>query len=491
MNKKVRILVILLTAVSLLGLTTAAAFRAATSKQLATNFTLVNLSPDDATVNINYFKGDGSVWKDADSTTIAGDGGQAIYRQYFDTSLPGGTGSVRIDSSQPLAGVVQQVIDPASGQVPTSGAYSAVTSEGGDTKFFIPQVAKGGQSATGTANAVIIIQNLSTAGVDVDVKFIPYGQSTVSFTKSLSIATNGSYYYDLTNESGLSSGYYAASVEVVGSGSIAVVTNLFFGPDGMVSFNAFPQASLTSKWQVPLLYSRLTNSLTTSLILQNLDATEIPANDITLTCTKDAGSTGATTLTMTNTSAVAQNGVFYWNTYTQTDLFPTNWYGACTVESASDKGFVVLITNRYIYNSEQAGYEAIPGTSTDTVVFVPLMAKRLANNFATTATIQNVTSAPITVDITYTRAADCTVGQATYTESNVAIDGNGSVTRNLRLADQPSGLDMPNGWYGTMKVEGTGAIGAYIQNTYVGAAYGDRLMAYLGFTEAASAPLGQ
>ena len=484
MSTKSRILMTVLAVLVIIGITSGSAFAAASNKQLATNFTLVNLSTASADVTINYFKTDGGVWKTADTTSIAGNGGQAIYRQYQDANLTSGSGSVRIDSTQPLAGVVQQVINPSSGQVPTSGAYAAVSEETKDTKFYIPQAAKNGPSATGTANSLIVVQNLEASSITVKVKFIKYGETSVSLDKNLApIAAYASTYYDVSTESGLTDGFYSASVEVVGSGNIGVISNLYFGADSLVSFNAFPAKSLTNKWQVPLLYSRLSNSLVTSLIIQNLAGTTIPVNDISLTCTKDATSSGQATIETKNTAEIAANGVYYWNAYTQTSLFPTNWYGACTVESASDKGIVVLITNRYISNAEQAGYEAIAGNSTNTTAFVPLMAKRLANNFATTATIQNVTSSPITVDITYTRAADNSVGNATYAENDVSIPANGSIIRNFRLTDQPAGLGIPNGWYGTMKVEGTGAIGIYVQNTYVGSAYGDRLQAYLGFTQ--------
>ena len=39
---------------------------------------------------------------------------------------------------------------------------------------------------------------------------------------------------------------------------------------------------------------------------------------------------------------------------------------------------------------------------------------------------------------------------------------------------------MPDGWVGSMVVESDTPIAAFVQNTYL-TAYGDRLMAYLGF----------
>lgn len=318
----------------------------------------------------------------------------------------------------------------------------------------------------------------------MDVKFTKYGQSTVFYTKSITgIAIGASYYYDINLETNLTdTTFYSAVVEVNGTGSIGVVSNLFMGANSLMAFNAFPSSAPTYKWLVPLLYSRLTNTLTSSLVIQNLDTVAIPVGDITLSCTKNAASGGVETITASNTAEIPINGVTAWNTLTQTTIFPANWFGACSVTSATSKDIVVLIMHRYTNNSEQAAHEAISGTSTDTTVFVPLAAKRLSNLFATGITIQNLSAAGITVDITYTRSPDCTVGSATYFENDVAIAGNNSIIRNLRLTADPVGLGMPDGWFGTMKIVGTGPIGAYVANTYLTVS-GDRFMAYLGFTQ--------
>lgn len=468
--------------VVLISVLASSVLAASTTKSLATNYTLVNLSPSIATVTASYYLQDGSQWKAPDSFTIAADGGQQIVRQYTDPALPAGSGSVVVTSNQALAGLVQIVINPSAGQVPTSGAYTAISQ--GDTKYYIPQVGRNGPSATGVANSWIVIQNVGTAAVNVNVSFIKYGQSTVFYTKPITgIAVGASYYYDVNTETNLTDAtFYSAVVEVSGTGSIAVVSNLFFGVDSLMAYNGFGSLAPTYKWQIPLLYSRLTNSLTTSLVVQNLDTTEIPVGDVTLFCTKDPAVTGVNTITASNTAIIAVNGVSAWNTNTQTSIFPAAWYGSCTVTSASNKDIVVLVMHRYINNSEMSAHEAISGTSTDKTVFVPLAAKRLGNGFSTGITVQNLTAAPITVDITYTRSPDCVVGSASYTETAVAIAANGSIIRNLRLATNPVGLGMPDGWFGTMKVVGTGAIGAYVANTYL-SVNGDRFMAYLGFTQ--------
>jgi hypothetical protein len=468
--------------VVLISVLASSVLAASTTKSLATNYTLVNLSASSATVTASYYLQDGSQWKAPDSFTIAGNGGQQIVRQYTDPALPAGSGSVVVTSNQALAGLVQVVINPSSGQVPSSGAYTAISQ--GDTKFYVPQLAKNASSATGIANSWIVVQNVGSAAVNVNINFIKYGQSTVFYTKPITgIAVGASYYYDVNTETNLTDAtWYSASVEVSGTGSIAVVSNLFFGADGLMAYNGFPSTSLTDMWQIPLLYSRLANSLASSVIIQNLDTTPIAIGDVTLFCTKNPAAPGPNTITTTNTAAIPVNGVSSWNANTQTSIFPALWYGSCTVTSASGKGFVTLVQHRYIANSEMGAHEAIPGTSTDKTMFVPLVAKRLGNGFSTGIVVQNLTAAPITVDITYTRSPDCTVGNPTYTETGVAIAANGSIIRNLRLTSDPVGLGMPNAWFGTMKVVGTDAIGAYIVNSYL-TVNGDRFQAYLGFTQ--------
>src|SRR3989304_6088383 len=121
-----------------------------TTKQLSTNFTLVNLSTtSNATVHVDYKLETGATWvAPAASTdfTIAMNGGQKIIRQYVDAMTPAtGRGSAIVSSDQPLGAVVQIL---ARGQNPTSsGAYSGFTKA--DSKFYVPLVSRRGTSGSG------------------------------------------------------------------------------------------------------------------------------------------------------------------------------------------------------------------------------------------------------------------------------------------------------------------------------------------------------
>jgi len=474
--KRSKLFMIIVALVLVAGLTASMASAQATTKSLATNFTLVNLSPNDTEATVNYYLPDGSAWKAPDVIPILGNGGQAIVRQYTDPDLPDGMGSVVVTSLEPLAGLVQIVIDPSAGQTPTSAAYTAI-SEGGTT-FYVPQVAKNGSSATGIANSVIIVQNLGAATVDVDISLTKYGETTPIVESITDIAIGASYYYEMNLDDDLSNGFYSAVVEVVGDGSVGVVANTFFGADGLMSVNAFPAEALTSGWSIPLVFSRLSNSLVTSLIFQNLSGEIIPAGDINLYCTPDPGSGDQSTLDLYNPSDIAVNGIVAWNTLTQTGLFPTNWYGPCTVTSATDKGIVGIVQYRFSANQNMSAYEAIPSTSIDTTVFVPLGAKTLTNKFCTAITVMNLSDADITADLIWTGSG----AAADFLEEDVAITANGSIIRNLCLPTHPIGVAMPAGWVGTLTAEGTGPIAAFVQNRY-NPATGDQFMAYLGITQ--------
>ncbi len=453
---------------SILVIVTMTASGAATTKNLSSNFTLVNLTASPATVTVDYYKPDGSAWSGSSftSTTIAGNGGQWIVRQYSDSGLEAGKGSVVVSSSQELGSLVQLI--NRSG-VPTSGAYTGFTA--GTQKVYVPQVARNMQTATGAARSQIMIQNTGSAAATVSMKFFQ-GSATAVVTKSTTpIAVGATYYYDLTDDAALPDGWYSVELDAGSGGSIVAVVNSFFGNDGLMTYNAFPSTSVAAKWYIPLLYSKLGNTLNTSLVVQNLDTVQIPANDLVLRCTS-----GSTNLTLPYTKAVPVNASASWNSYTET-RFPSAFQGSCNVASASGKKVVTLIMYRYINSSDQAAYEGIPDGSTDKTVVVPLIAKRLTNNFATAATIQNLSATQqATVTITYTPSG----GGTPIVRSGVTIPAGGSIVRNFRLTGTES-PEIPNNWQGSMKVVSNTPIAAYVANTYL-TVNGDQFMAYRGLT---------
>lgn len=481
---KGKIIIILLLSIVVSLLFVSSSFAAATTKSLSTNFTLVNLGPTDANVTVDYLKPDGTSWSGSSyvSATIPANGGQWIVRQYFDSIQPG-RGSVVIRSDQPLTGMVQ--ILNRNG-VPTSGAYSAITN--GYSKGYLPLVARQGVSATGIANSQIIIQNTSNVDVNVQISLIKSGSLTPDYIKLVNgIKPGAAFTYDLSEENNLPTGWWgSAEVSVTspsdGTGKIGVVSNLFIGSDSLNSYNAFSEEEADTVWFVPLLASRLTNSLNTSVGIQNLSESSIGKNEIILTCIKDPGSQGPSNLVIYNDVEIPVRGAYYFNTLIDTVRFPSNWYGACKVNSTGGKKIVATVQQRLVASANQAMFEAIPGSSTATVVFIPLVAKRLSNGFATPVVIQNLGSGEALVELSFTAGEGSTLSY----KRELTIPAEAAVQLNFRLPNTEP--NMPDGWVGSLRVTSKGdnpqPIHAYVQNTFLSmtsSPNGDQFMAYRAF----------
>jgi hypothetical protein len=461
-----------------------------TTKSLSTNFTLVNLGTSDAEGTIQYFEPDGSAWRSDVSFDLDANGGQGIYRQYEDSSLADGRGSVVVSASQPLGAVVQIL---ARGQDPTSsGAYSGF--ESGDNSFYVPLAMRKLTTASGEGNSQIIVQNTGSGSTTANIELVnPDG--TTRYTKSAgSIAAGASYLYDLEQESSsnVPDGWYGSAVVTAGSGGeVAVVSNLF-SADAMQTFNAFGSSAPGTTWFVPLFTSRLANSLSTPIAVQNLSGGTIAANGVTVTCTPDPA-IGGSGFTMKNSSSIVDTAAYYFNPVTDTSI-PTAFYGSCTVDSGS-ANTVVFVQMRVVDTGEAAAYEAIKGGSTDTKVIVPLVAKRLGNGFATAVTIQNLnTSSAAHVNLTYNPSPEYVSagGSATaVTITNQQIAAGGSMIQNHRVTSGAGSVSqLVGGWYGTLVVESSDQpIAAFVQLTFVtdmsGVSLpgGDNFMAHNGFTQ--------
>lgn len=452
-----------------------------TSKSLSTNFTLINFGTDEATVAVQYLKDDGTNWttsSDRQNFTIDANGGQAILRQYDDPNMTDGRGSVVVSSSQPLGAVVQI---QARNQTPTSGAYSGL-SQGAST-FYVPLAMRRLSSASGTGNSQIIVQNTGTGNVNVEIDLIK-SDGTLTYTKTgISVPEGASYYYDLDEETNLSVGWYGSAVvrATTPGGEIAVVSNLFSGSHGMQTFNAF--ASPDTIWLVPLFTSRLNNGLSTPIAVQNLSGASIPANGVQVTCTKDAASPGPSTLNMSNAAAIGNSASYFFNPVTDTSI-PGGWFGSCRIQASGN--VVAFVQMRTIGTDEAAAYEAIPAGGTDRTVFVPLVAKRLGNGFATAVTIQNLsTTNAAHVNLTYVPSSDYVTSGGSSSNMvipNVEIPASGSLIHNHRTT---SGVpQLPEGWFGTLVVESSDQpIHAFVQLTRIGTASGDTFMAHNAFTQ--------
>ncbi len=474
------LVVVLMFALGPIGTT---AFAASTTKQLSTNFTLVNLGTDTANVAVQYLLDTGATWTaPASSTTftITGNGGQKAIRQYLDAMVPAtGRGSAIVSSDQPLGAVVQI---QARNQVNTFAAYKGYNA--GSSQFFMPLLSRRGTSASGLTNALIAIQNTGTSNVTVDVKFIGANAGSNAFTKTLTISGGVTYYYDLDDETGLNAPWNGSGVVAARSGGkVAVVVNSFAGANTLQAYNAFAQESVGTSWLVPIFASRLGNGLNTVIRVQNVSASTIAVNGITINCTRN-NATPPTTLAFANTAVVASNRFFEVNPVTNLSI-PASWQGSCRIASGSTNtaSFVQMRVVGGTGNPEDAAaYEGIAGAGTGTKVVVPLVAKRLGNGFATVVNIQNVSSSQnANVTLAYKHSSGPGVDMST----NLVIPAGTSIQENQRLsAFSVGGTTMPDSWQGSLTVTSNNGvpIDAIVQLTFYTPQTGDTLQAHNAFT---------
>ena len=455
----------------------------ATTKNLSTNYTLVNMSGTDAAVSVQYIQEGGSAWPaDAANTsfTVPKDFGQKIVAQYFDSTLSNGRGSAVITSNQPLSAVAQIL---ARGQTPTSGAYTGASV--GSSKFYVPLILRKRSTASGLVNSQIIIQNVDTIAANFNIQFTPSLAGYSSYTTPpISLNSGESYYWDAADESAanLADGWSGSAVVLASDNKkVVVVSNLFSGPNGLQTFNAFAEESAAKNWVVPLFTSRLTNKLSTPVAIQNVSGTQIGAGELSMTCNSTI-STPASFTVDNGTTVILDSAAFYFNPVADTNL-PADWSGACTI-SSSQNVVVFVQMRRPGKTDEVAAYEAFPANSTDTKVVVPLMSKRQSNGFATVATIQNldlINQAEVT--LRYIPSTSYTGSQTSIVFDRI-IPAGGNLIQSFRYYDVP---EVPDLWYGTLIVEpksGTTPrpIVGFVQLTNYKGATGDTLMAHGAFT---------
>jgi hypothetical protein len=320
--------------------------------------------------------------------------------------------------------------------------------------------------------------------VTVDITLVgPTG--TADYVKQdATIAAGASYMYDLAEESAANvpNGWYGSAVVAVdGSGEVVVVSNFFTG-DAMQTFNAFAGSAPGTKWYAPLFTSRLANTLSTPIAVQNLSGAAIAVDGIEVTCTPDPGLTGATPFTLTNATAVANTAAYYFNPVTDMTI-PAAWYGSCVVESAAN--VVTFVQMRFIASGEAAAYEGIKAGGTDDNVIIPLVAKRLGNGFATAVTIQNLSTSEATVDLTYYPSPDYTGSATPVALPDLTIPGEASLIQNHRVTSLVP--QIPDGWFGTLVVNSDQPVHAFVQLTFLrdvnpALPGGDNYMAHNAFT---------
>jgi hypothetical protein len=463
------------------ALTTAGSvFADATTKNLSTNYTVQNLG--DATANIvaSYMKEyDGSTaggtWtaNPANTNFTIEAGKSKVIAQYFDTTLDEGGGSLSIASDQPVAGIVNQL---ARGQTPTSGSYNAFVA--GSDAFFAPFAFKNLPTSVGLTNGQMTIMNVGATEVDVDIMLVDGITGLPVYTKVIEDLPPGeSFYYDQSEEPMLPASWFGSAEISATGGFIAVVTNQFTGDHGLLTYAGFAEGY--TEWVVPLYLSRLANGYNSVLAIQNVSGDAIAAGGITAEFTPDP-SLGGSSFSVSNTSAVADKGIFVVNPRSNPD-FPVGSFGAAKITASAE---VVAIVNQLVNEppnqaDSALSYNAIRADLTGETVEAPLIMSRLPNGYSTVFTVANLTDTAGTCNFMY--KGDPGYGSSDVTVSSVAMPAGGSIVHNHRLAS-PGTHNLPADWYGAATVECTRPVAGIVNQIQSGIASGDADLSYNAFT---------
>ena len=433
---------------------------ASTPKNLSSNFTLVNLVSGENNGQIAYVKPDGTQWRATESFVLNGVGDQTIKRQYNDAALSAGSGSVVVSTDGPVGAVVQIQARPP--QLPTYGAYVGVSE--GATEANVPLVVRRLSTASGLGNSQIIIQNASSTQIDVEVVLISGSDGSTTFTKTLNdLDPNAAVEYDLDDEApgNVPEGWFGSATvrSTTAGGEVAVVSNFFTGDHAMQTFNAFTTSK--TKWGVPLFASKLANSLSSPVAVQNAGNADIPVQTVTLSCVKDAASPGAPTLEFKNDTLIKPSASFFFNPVTN-GAMPEGWFGACTVDSGSFQT-AVFVQLRFVAADRAGAHEGIPLDSTATTTVVPLYLKRLTNGFASATTILNLNpNAPANVTLSYKAGED--KGPECTATVNKVIPAGGSLIQNMRINGNANSVpEIADNCFGSLTITSDQPVDAFAQ----------------------------
>jgi hypothetical protein len=176
--------------------------------------------------------------------------------------------------------------------------------------------------------------------------------------------------------------------------------------------------------------------------------------------------------------------VYFFNPAPDDSGYPFQWYGACKVESTFNTAMFVQM--RFVGGDRAGAYEGILATGTNKRVVVPLIAKRLANSFASSVTIQNLNeNAAANVHLEYQGVIDGTSDAGPCTaEFDETIPAGGSIQENHRVPNDAANSvpQIADLCVGTLTVTSSNQpIDAFVQLDFT-AQSGDAFMAHAVFT---------
>jgi hypothetical protein len=405
-------------------------FLANNANNFTTYLVFQNTANLTSTVSISFFDNKGNPITVASGTCSSVAAlGECIVPNPF---ANGNQGQAIIVSQQPLNVIVSEV-------TPFGGSAYAVTA-GASNSLIAPVAIHNGLGDFTTQLSIFNGDNNPVSGT---VQFFDQnGNHSAAADKPFTLAAHSTIIYDQSQDNDLSNFYGWAEISSP-AGSQLVAQTLEQRPSvkfvAIVNAQFNPQTTLYA----PAIFNGAFGNFVTGANLVNPNSQPVT---VSITYYKNDGSNTTTQPFVIPAKAVT--GIFQGATGGNglpSSGLPNNWYGAATVKSTG--GGIIMFVNEQggftATGNDQSGTygAAVSGSST---VGLPVMANGAFGGYITGATIENITSAPVTATIQYYDLN----GNAVGTTKTITIGGNASSA----LYQGSSDGDLPNGFYGTAQI---------------------------------------
>ncbi len=434
----------------------------ATADHGTTSFQVQNQGSQSTQVTARYYGQSGNqvAWQPSHTFDVAAGSSVSVYQPTV-ANLPNGfLGSVVVDAGQPIGAVVGEVFNWSGGG---SGAaqYSGVDNANLGNRFYLPTVTK--RFGGGQYSSEMIIQNTKSTTVNVTVRYYQgsNGGELTGASETRAIAGHGVVSLKQINNSQLPDGFFGGAMVSTGSGTdqIAVVVNGYNSEGRLTSYNGVKDGS-SIVYAPSILRYVGSGRWTTSYQVMAVDA---GTTNVTIRYYGDNGLVKTVRYDGTNGPPFNQYqsvSRFQGDGGPDTDL-GSSWFGSLVV-TANKK--VILIVNQAnyagglgasSYNGEGAG---------NTKLFLPSVNKNVGGGqYLSSFQIMNVGSgAAANLLVKYYSSGQASpMKTVSYSNSSGdALPQYRSLSRWLGSTTdkQPDGLDIPDGWAGSVVVESTNGV---------------------------------
>ncbi len=424
-----------------------------------------NPTTSTATVQVKFYKSDGTLAYTAPSDTIAAGGSKTYYLPDL-TDLADGKYSGVVESDQAVVAVVTETSYSGKG---IGDAYNGITA--GATQLNVPVVYRGYSNW----DTMVAIQNTdASATASVALNFFKAGEATATLRSTDTIPALSSKTYDLS-----SAGFSTLGAGFLGSLTITSTTNVAAVAHGAKQTAGYDVLNIfrgvtsgATSYFAPVVYNQFspstTNGWTSAINIANLAST---ADTITMDFTLDPRSGQTGTFTVSKPIAANSFAYFYLPDHTggaAPNNIPTGVYGSAIIRSGGNQIAVIATATKYATGVATA-YNAFPSTAGSKRVVSPVLYNQFnpSNTLGWTSAInvQNLGSAADTVTMNFT--LDARSGQTGTFSWSQPVSANGAVTFYLPDANGTSGRpNVPLGVYGVAEVTSTSQnILAVVTNT--------------------------